>query len=138
MYGFIDKSDLEIILKTCNNTDNPPRPSKKLVKIIINEIFFNFIEVIKLIPFVISKTPVTNEVIIWVGILNLVHIGVEIKFNILINLLEFKIEIITEKSITNPPIIKTVFIDDFMLLESISPRFAKDTFCNLFYRLEVL
>ena len=63
MYGFIDKSDFETILKTCNNTDNPPKPSKKLVKIIISEIFFNFMAVIKLIPFVISKIPVQNEVI---------------------------------------------------------------------------
>ena len=63
MYGFIDKSDFETILKTCNKTDNPPKPSKKLVAIILIDIYFIFTSEIKLIPFVISKMPVKNEVI---------------------------------------------------------------------------
>ena len=132
MYGFIDKSDLEIILKTCNKTDIPPKPSKKLVAMILIDIFFSFIADIKLIPFVISKIPVKNEAISSGGILNFMQIGLEIKLIIPTNLLEFKIEIITENNITNPPIIRIVFIADLILFARISPRFEKDTFCNLF------
>ena len=136
--GFIDKSDLETILKTCNKTDKPPKPSKKLVTIIFIDIFFKLIHEIKLIPFVISKIPVNREFINCDRMLNLVQIGVKTKFIIFIILLEFKIEMITENKITNPPIIKIVFIADLMLFPSISPRFENDIFCNLFSEVDVL
>lgn len=44
-----------MILKTCSNTDIPPKPSKKAVNIILIEIFLQAILEIELIPFVIPK-----------------------------------------------------------------------------------
>lgn len=49
-----------MILKTCSNTDIPPKPSKKAVNIILIEIFLQAILEIELIPFVISKNPEIN------------------------------------------------------------------------------
>lgn len=138
MYGFIDISDFDTILKTWRSTDIPPNPSKKLVRIMLIEIFFNLIEDIKFIPFVISSIPVKSEPTSWDGILSFEQIGVKNKSIIVINLLEFNIEIITENKTTNPPTIKTVFVADFILFTRISPRLEKDTFCNLFSSFDVL
>ena len=45
------------MLSTWSNTEIPPKPSKKAVKIIFIESFLQAIEDIELIPFVISKKP---------------------------------------------------------------------------------
>ncbi len=62
MYGFIEMSDLEVMLQTCNKTERPPKPSRKAVKIIFIEIAFICMLDIKEIPFVISKSPVNRGV----------------------------------------------------------------------------
>ena len=42
-YRLIDKSVFEVILKTCKNTDKPPKPSKNAVKIKFIESFLQAI-----------------------------------------------------------------------------------------------
>lgn len=100
------------MLKTCNKTESPPNPNKIAVTIILKEIFFNFIIEIILIPFVISNKPVKIDAIKLDGIPKKLKMGsnkMQTKFVIP---LIFKIEITTENSTTNPPIIRIVEIAD--------------------------
>ena len=39
IYGLMDKSLLEVILRTCNKTEIPPKPRKKAVSKMLTEIF---------------------------------------------------------------------------------------------------
>lgn len=75
IYGFIERSDLEVILQTCNNTDIPPNPSRNAVKIIFNDISLIFIKEINEIPFVISKIPVNRGTINEDGICKISNMG---------------------------------------------------------------
>ena len=99
---------MEIILKTCNIIEIPPKPSKKEVKIIFIDIFLICILEIKLIPFVISKKPVNSPQINDWSIFKKLKRGENIKIAIFCIPLLFKIDIILEKITTNPPIIKIV------------------------------
>ena len=102
------------------------------------EICFIFIPAIKLIPLVISKIPVNKELAMLEGIFNFWHIGLNKIEIMLVILLVFSIEIITEKSTTNPPIKRVVEIADVILSPKISPRLEIEIFCNLFSDAEAL
>jgi len=60
MYGLIDKSVLDVILKTCKNIESPPIPKRKAVIIILKESSLIFIQDIKDIPLVISNIPTSK------------------------------------------------------------------------------
>lgn len=63
IYGFIEISDFDMILKTCNNTLNPPKPSSNEQIIILVEIFFVTILQTIFKPFVNSIIPDKTGVI---------------------------------------------------------------------------
>ena len=136
MYGLIDKSDFETTLKTWNKIEIPPRPRRKAVIIMFTEIFFKGIFEIILIPFVISKIPVNKELEISFGTLRKLQIGSKVKEIISVMWEVFNIEIITEKSTINPPIISIVEMAEDMLSPNCSPKLEIVTFCNLFSDLE--
>ena len=58
IYGFIDISDFEVILSTCNIIDIPPKPSKKAHTITFMPRFLPAITETAETPFVNSKIPV--------------------------------------------------------------------------------
>ena len=125
IYFLIDKLDFEIILKTCNKTEIPPNPSKKAHIIIVVEIFFVAVAVTSDIPFVSSIIPETTGFTKLKSIFNNLKIKdkkTEKASNIL---LVFKIDIITEKITTNPPIIIKVLLDSRIDSERIVPKFLK-------------
>ena len=64
MYGFIDISDLEIMLNTCSIIEIPPNPNKKAQIIILTAKFLFITEDTATTPFVSSKSPVK------IGIMN--------------------------------------------------------------------
>ena len=87
-------------------------PSKKAVIIMFKDMFFSFIADTILIPLVISKMPVKIEAEIFDGMPRKLQMGsskIHTKFVIP---LTFRIEIITEKSTTKPPIISIVDMAD--------------------------
>ena len=84
------------MLKTCNKTDKPPKPSKKAVIIILTEIALKLILEIELIPLVISSKPVRIPEIKELSICKKSKIGVNIKTKLCKMLLAFKIEIMLE------------------------------------------
>ena len=126
IYGFIDKSVFETMLNTCKNIDNPPKPSKRDVSMILIDSSFMDIDAINDIPFVISKRPFINGAIKKVGILMSLKIGENINVKRFNNLLDLSIEIITENNTTNPPIIIILDIEEETELDRTSPIF--DTF----------
>ena len=115
MYGLIDISELEVILRTCNITDIPPKPSKNAHIIIL--ILIAFIGILDIIetPFVSSTMPESRPFAKEGGMFNKVNIGDRILDKKSKTPVLLSIEIITLKSITNPPIITTVFIDVIIL-----------------------
>lgn len=127
IYGFIDKSVFEVILSTCNKTEIPPNPSKNAENKIFIESIFIWIFEINEIPFVISKIPVKNGVIKFVGICNKLNDGITIFDNIPNTLLVFNIEIITENNTTKPPIKSIVEVAFFMLVAITSPKLENVT-----------
>ena len=127
MYGLIDKSVFEVILRTWSNTEIPPNPKRKAVKIILIESFLQAIKEIELIPFVISKKLQIRGVIKEVSIckkLNNGEIQVEKKES---NALDFKMEITLENITTNPPINNIVEILLVILSAKTSPKLEKLT-----------
>ena len=137
MYGFIDKSDFETMLSTWSITEIPPSPKRNAVKIMFIDICFIFIEAIWLIPFVISKNPVKSALEILGEISNKLLIGSNITEITFVIPDVFKIDTITENKTINPPIIRIVEVEDFMLSPKISPKFLKLTFCNLVSNFDV-
>ena len=117
-----------MILKTCSNTDIPPKPSKKAVNIILIEIFLQAILEIELIPFVISKNPEINGAAKEKSIFRVSKIGAINKANIFKIPLAFKIDITLEKITTNPPINNIVEILLIILSDKIEPRLEKVIF----------
>lgn len=128
MYGLIDKSVLEVMLRTWSNTEIPPKPSKNAVKIMLIESFLQAICEIEFIPFVISKNPQRKGDIKEVSILRKLNNGEKQVDKMLIMPLDFKIEITLEKITTNPPINKMVEILLVILSAKTSPKLEKETF----------
>lgn len=126
-YGLIDKSDFEVILKTCNRTDIPPKPSKKAVKIRLIESFLLEILEIELIPFVISKKPLISGVAKEESILKKAKIGEILIEKTDNNPLDFNIDIILENITTKPPISKIVEMLFVILSDKILPKLEKVT-----------
>ena len=56
-YVFIERPALLIMLKTCNSTEIPPNPNKKLAETIFTDIAFICVFATKLTPFVSSTIP---------------------------------------------------------------------------------
>ena len=63
------------MLNTCKNTESPPQPRRKAVKIILIDIAFSGIKLISPIPFVISSKPVINDEEKDEGIFKILKIG---------------------------------------------------------------
>ena len=82
IYGFIEISDLEIILNTCNIIEIPPKPSKKAQIIILIARFLLATQETAVIPFVNSKIPVRIGAIKSVLILNKLKQGTSKFFDI--------------------------------------------------------
>lgn len=91
-------------------------PSRKLQIIIFNEIALNGILEIIDTPFVSSTIPEKSPFTKLKGIFNLFNIGEKTIPSMSKTLVLFKIEIITLKRTTNPPIIMTVAIELIILL----------------------
>lgn len=125
MYGFIEMSDDEVMLSTCSKIDIPPKPSKKLHRIMFKEITLNGILEIKETPFVSSIIPEKNPFTKLEGIFKVLRNGDKNISKISKILVLFKIEIITLKSITNPPIITMVLTEFIMLRCIIAPKLLK-------------
>lgn len=121
-YGFIGIFDFDVILKTCKSTEKPPNPRTKEQRINLNFILSDARLHINEIPFVTSMKPVIILAENPFGIPKNSLRKLEI---IYIIWLEFKMEIIIEKSTTNPPIISIVLIEDKMLFCRISPKLSK-------------
>ena len=100
------------------------------------EMCFSFIPEIIFIPFVISNIPVNSELEIWFGRPKWLQIGSNMIDMILFIPLALSIDIITEKSTTKPPIIRTVEIAEDILSPSTSPSVEIVIFCNLFSELD--
>ena len=134
MYGLMDRSVLDVILKTCKNIESPAIPKRKAVIIILKESSLIFIQDIKDIPLVISNIPTSRGEIYWLGILKKEKVGVSILSNTETTWLTLKIEIITEKITTNPPIIKMVDIALVILSDKASPKLEN---VNLYFEFIV-
>ena len=116
------------MLYTCNNIEIPAKPNKKLVNIILIDIFLHGIVEMPITPLVSSKIPDIKEVQkLKSCIPNNLKIGKMILANNSIILLFFKIESITLNKTTNPPIMTTVEIEEVILFPNISPRLEKFT-----------
>ena len=125
MYGFIEISDVDVILKTWSKIEIPPKPSKNAQIIIFTEIALNGIFAIIDTPFVSSTIPEKRPLANDVGIFNLLSKGESIKDNTSNILVLLRIDITTLNSITKPPIIMTVFIEFIILLCKTAPKFPK-------------
>ena len=99
-----------------------PNPNKKLDKIIFKDKLLHWNEVESLRPFVTSKSPDRMDLVIFSEIPKLVKIF-ERKLKIWDS---FKIEIITENSTINPPIVKIKLIELLIDSPSISPKFERE------------
>lgn len=77
MYFFIDKSDFEVILNTCNKIDKPPKPSKNAHIIILIVKFLEGIELASDTPFVSSIRPTKIDFIKLGLIFNRLQIGLQ-------------------------------------------------------------
>lgn len=116
------------MLKTWRSILNPPKPSKNAVKVMVIEIDFVFIVTILLKPLVSSTRPEMIGFIYSTFNPKILNNGVNKVENIYNNPELFKIDIITEKIITKPPIITIVLIEFIILLDNISPKLEKDKF----------
>ena len=122
MYFFIDKSDFDVMLKTWSNTDIPPNPNKNAQMII-------FEERVLLTTELTSDTPLVSSIIPeMIGLAKDKSIfksfnGMYNKYENIFKILLFpKIEIITEKITTKPPIIIMVLLDSNIAVESMLPK----------------
>ena len=109
------------MLRTWSKIDIPPKPSKNAQIIMFKEIFFiGILEIIET-PFVSSTMPdnIPDEKLL--GILKILRNGERILDNISNIPVCLSIDIITLKSITNPPIITTVVIEVIILFCKIPP-----------------
>ncbi len=109
------------MLRTWSKIDIPPKPSKNAQIIILKEIFFIGILEIRETPLVSSTIPDNIPYEKLLGILSILKNGERILDNMSNTPVFFKIEIITLKSITNPPIITTVLIEVIILFCKILP-----------------
>lgn len=114
---------LEVILKTCRSTENPPKPKT-------NEAIINLKEKLTELRFAIKESPLVTS-INPVSKLKLSTSGMPKKAKtweetICKNWLVLSIEIIIEKRTTKPPIISIVFIELIILLDKTSPKLVKD------------
>ena len=110
------------MLKTCKSTDIPPNPNKNAQIIMLEERDLLITELTRDTPLVSSIIPemmgFANDRSIFSN-----FSGMCSKYeNISKILLLPKIEIITEKITTKPPIIIIVLLDSNIVLESILPR----------------
>ena len=121
----MDKSLLEVMLRTCNKTEMPPNPSKNAVIMILIESFLQAILEIVLMPLVISKKHVKIGPIKEVSMCIQSKNGLNNNSIICVIPLAFKIEIIEEKMTTNPPITKMDFMLLTILSDKISPKLEK-------------
>lgn len=108
---------LEMILKTWSKTDIPLNPIMKVDKRMLEVGIWEYIIEVDFTPFVISSNPIIKLNEISSEIPNFDNIKAKEAINP-----EFsKIEIITEKRTTNPPIVRIADIDFFILSPKISP-----------------
>ena len=119
----MDRSLFDVILYTCKNTEIPPKPSRNAERIMFILIDFMGIIEICLIPLVISNIPVKMGVQKLVSKFNILNMGELISVNVLKIPLVFSIDMMLEKMIINPPIIRIVFVLLVMLSDRILPRF---------------
>ena len=103
----------------------PPKPNKKAEIIIFTEIALLDIAETNETPLVSSKSPDKIPLIYMEESPKIFPIGSKIRLHISNTLLVFKIEIITEKITTNPPIITIVFTDSKIELARTSPKLEK-------------
>lgn len=122
MYFFIDKSDFDVMLKTCSNTDIPPNPSKNAQMMILKERALLVTELTSNTPLVSSIIPEMTGLAKDKSIFKSFN-GMHNKYENISKILLFpKIEIITENITTNPPIIIIVLLDSSIALESMLPK----------------
>ena len=115
-------SEVEVILKTWSKTDIPPNPSKNAhIVIWILIAFIGMTEIIDT-PFVSSTIPDNIPVANVVGMFRTSNKGDRNLDKISKIPVLFNIDIITLKSITNPPIMTMVFTDVIILFCRILPR----------------
>jgi len=81
IYGFIEISDLDIILKTWSIIDIPPNPNKKAQAITLMNKFLLTMEETSVTPLVSSKIPVSIGTINSVFIFNILKQGMNSIFN---------------------------------------------------------
>lgn len=125
IYGFIDKSELDVILRTWSKIEIPPKPSKNAQIITLTDIALNGIFEIIATPFVSSIIPENTPFAKLLGKLIVFNKGEASKPK-KSNILELlKMEIITLNSMTNPPIIKIVLIELIILFCNIEPKLLK-------------
>lgn len=125
IYGFIEISDVEVILKTWSIIEIPPKPSKNADTIIFKEIALNGIWAITDTPFVSSIIPAKSPLAKEAGIFKVFNKGENANSNNS-NIFElFRIEIITLNKTTKPPIMRIVFIEVMILLWRIAPKLLK-------------
>lgn len=123
----MDRSVLEVILKTCRKMEIPPNPNRNAVKIILMDNFLQAILEIIFIPFVISRKPVNSAEIKLESICKKLNSGVRKIVAIEKIPLAFKIDMMLEKITTKPPISKIVEILLVILSDRTSPRLDKVT-----------
>lgn len=122
MYGFIDISEVLVMLNTWSKIEKPPKPSRNAQVIMLIEISLNWIFEINATPFVNSIIPEKNPLANDEGKLSDFSSG-EVNISKISNILVlFIIDIITLNSITKPPIIRIVFIELIILLCKIAPK----------------
>lgn len=122
MYFFIDKSDFDVMLKTWSNTDIPPNPSKNAQMMILKESALLVTELTSNTPLVSSIIPEMTGLAKDKSIFKSFN-GMYNKYENISKILLFpKIEIITEKITTNPPIIIIVLLDSNIAVESMLPK----------------
>ncbi len=102
--------------------DIPPKPSKNAQNIILIDIFLIGIFAIIDTPFVSSIIPDKIPLIKLLGIFKALHTGSNIWENTIKKPVFLSIDIITLKSITNPPIITIVETEDIILFCKILPK----------------
>ena len=114
------------MLKTCSNTDKPPKPNKKAHITILIVRILEGMEHTKETPFVSSKRPVKIALIKAESTPKTLNKGEKARDIILTILLVFNIEIITENRTTNPPINKIVLMEFVMLFPITPPKFDRE------------
>lgn len=122
IYGFIEISELDVILNTWSITDIPPNPSKNAEITTFTESTLNGILAIIDTPFVSSIIPENKPVANSWGRPKASSAGATIRLSKSNTFVLFNIDIITLNSTTNPPIITTVLIELIMLFWRIPPK----------------